>query len=478
MQSLVKRIGYFLKDDSVNNPGSRSASSKYYKRYFLMDNANNFYCTSSYARLEFLIQSSDTLADLFRNAKNNLKCEKQYDYKITDIKSYPQPEVIPFLNQKYFEMHITQPTPDTNNSDVQSTHTQNSSKKSTKSSNTTKVDKLVLYIFTFKDDHLQHMHNFFKNYAAEAKNVEELNANINCSPLYTELAQAKTPKTFNKKFFSEKADSDGSLNELSKTQDGLLKKLKTVEDQKGQNINENKYDIDPNQIDMLLNNTNISDQSNKDETLQDEESSKNVKKEEQKIEEFNGKEKDSTKENICENTITSTAQFDDTIQTYPDDLNETDIDGEIDVLASYKYDHFVKVALYENKIQNMDKNNSNIDPDKNVTEVISEDINGAISENKIDSKIQKQKDSIIKQKPDKKSEPLYMDHEELKLDNNVTYSGPTRNGVPDGKGKEFMPDGISYVGEFRNGKKHGTGYIVDTDMMCYVEYINGKQSGI
>ena len=76
MQSLVKRIGYFLKDDSVNNPGSRSASSKYYKRYFLMDNANNFYCTSSYARLEFLIQSSDTLADLFRNAKNNLKCEK------------------------------------------------------------------------------------------------------------------------------------------------------------------------------------------------------------------------------------------------------------------------------------------------------------------------------------------------------------------------------------------------------------------
>jgi len=122
----------------------------------------------------------------------------------------------------------------------------------------------------------------------------------------------------------------------------------------------------------------------------------------------------------------------------------------------------------------MDKNNSNIDPDKNVTEVISEDMNGAISENKIDSKIQKQKDSIIKQKPNKKSEPLYMDHEELKLDNNVTYSGPTRNGVPDGKGKEFMPDGISYVGEFRNGKKHGTGYIVDTDMMCYVEYINGK----
>jgi len=50
----------------------------------------------------------------------------------------------------------------------------------------------------------------------------------------------------------------------------------------------------------------------------------------------------------------------------------------------------------------MHKNNSNIDPDKNVTEVISEDMNGAISENKIDSKIQKQKDSIIKQKPDKK----------------------------------------------------------------------------
>lgn len=41
-----------------------------------------------------------------------------------------------------------------------------------------------------------------------------------------------------------------------------------------------------------------------------------------------------------------------------------------------------------------------------------------------------------------------------------------------------MLNGVSYVGEFRNGKKHGVGYIVDTELMCYVEYINGKVAGI
>jgi hypothetical protein len=41
-----------------------------------------------------------------------------------------------------------------------------------------------------------------------------------------------------------------------------------------------------------------------------------------------------------------------------------------------------------------------------------------------------------------------------------------------------MENGISYVGEFRNGNKHGVGYVVHTDQMCYVEYINGKVAGI
>ena len=76
MQSLVKRIGYFLKDESTGTGSRGTPTNKYYIRYFLLDNDNNFYCTSSYARLEFLIKTSDKFSDLFRNAKNNLKLEK------------------------------------------------------------------------------------------------------------------------------------------------------------------------------------------------------------------------------------------------------------------------------------------------------------------------------------------------------------------------------------------------------------------
>jgi hypothetical protein len=191
-----------------------------------MDNQHNFYCTSSYARLEFLIQTSDTFQDLFKNAKNNLKCEKLHDYKVTDIKTYPQPEVIPFLNQKYFEMHITVPT-------EAQTDPNNSNKKPVRPAQSNKVNKIVLYIFAFKDDHLQHMHNFFKNYTAEAtnKNIDELAMYVNASPLQNEMAQSKSPSGLAQKAFNDKldTDADGTLNEISKNLEFLLKKLKELE---------------------------------------------------------------------------------------------------------------------------------------------------------------------------------------------------------------------------------------------------------
>lgn len=149
-----------------------------------------------------------------------------HDYKVTDIKTYPQPEVIPFLNQKYFEMHITVPTEaiaDPNNSN----------KKPVRPAASNKVNKIVLYIFAFKDDHLQHMHNFFKNYTLEAtnKNSEELGMYVNASPLQNEMAQSKSPSGLAQKAFNDKldTDADGSLNEISKNLEFLLKKLKELE---------------------------------------------------------------------------------------------------------------------------------------------------------------------------------------------------------------------------------------------------------
>lgn len=229
MQSLVKRIGYFLKDESTGTGSRGTPTNKYYIRYFLLDNDNNFYCTSSYARLEFLIKTSDKFSDLFRNAKNNLKLEKQTDYKLTEIKSYPQPEAIPFLNQKYFEMHVS---PNTENDDAQSI----ASKKTTKSSNPgNKANKITLYIFAFKDDHLQHMHNFFKHYSSEVekRGPEERNMHVNSNPQDCQSPGSSTyfGDSIHGKFFKDKQDqdSDGSLNELAKTLILLLEKLKEIE---------------------------------------------------------------------------------------------------------------------------------------------------------------------------------------------------------------------------------------------------------
>ena len=90
------------------------------------------------------------------------------DYKITDIKSYPQPEVIPFLNQKYFEMHVTTA------GDGEEDGLTGQKRVNPRGNNQVK-NKIVLYVFAFKDDHIPLMHNFFKNYHAEVekRNNEE-----------------------------------------------------------------------------------------------------------------------------------------------------------------------------------------------------------------------------------------------------------------------------------------------------------------
>lgn len=39
--------------------------------------------------------------------------------------------------------------------------------------------------------------------------------------------------------------------------------------------------------------------------------------------------------------------------------------------------------------------------------------------------------------------------------------------------------GIQFVGEFKEGRKHGSGYIVDSNLdMIYCEFINDELSGI
>ena len=79
--------------------------------------------------------------------------------------------------------------------------------------------------------------------------------------------------------------------------------------------------------------------------------------------------------------------------------------------------------------------------------------------------------------PSSKSESY---NEELtQLDNNSTYSGAVKDGMPNGLGKEYRQDGSLYHGNFFQGKWHGFGTITNENLDSYSgEYIDGCICGI
>ena len=67
----------------------------------------------------------------------------------------------------------------------------------------------------------------------------------------------------------------------------------------------------------------------------------------------------------------------------------------------------------------------------------------------------------------------------VRLNNGSFYAGNIKNNRPDGEGKEFMEDGISYVGNFKDGYWSGVGYLVDSEnYICYGEFLEGRVVGI
>ena len=51
--------------------------------------------------------------------------------------------------------------------------------------------------------------------------------------------------------------------------------------------------------------------------------------------------------------------------------------------------------------------------------------------------------------------------------------------MPHGDGKEFMIDGLSYIGAFKDGYWHGYGYLIDSEnYLCYGEFYEGRVVGI
>jgi hypothetical protein len=79
-----------------------------------------------------------------------------------------------------------------------------------------------------------------------------------------------------------------------------------------------------------------------------------------------------------------------------------------------------------------------------------------------------------------KDENTQEHHEDfVTLENNSTYSGLVKNGMPTGIGKEFRADGNLYQGQFHEGKWHGEGMITNANLETYKgEFIDGCISGI
>lgn len=78
------------------------------------------------------------------------------------------------------------------------------------------------------------------------------------------------------------------------------------------------------------------------------------------------------------------------------------------------------------------------------------------------------------------SEDIIENIENLKVDNNgTTYTGKTKNGIPDGYGKYSKPDGSWYEGGVKNWMETGLGTMRTTDgKRYYGNWIDGKLDGV
>jgi hypothetical protein len=65
------------------------------------------------------------------------------------------------------------------------------------------------------------------------------------------------------------------------------------------------------------------------------------------------------------------------------------------------------------------------------------------------------------------------------LENNSTFSGQVKDGMPNGNGKEFRKDGSLYSGRFYQGKWHGNGTITNENLDSFSgEFLDGCICGI
>lgn len=165
MESLVKRIGYFLRETTESRGVSQE--NRYIVRYFILDNDYNLHYTVAYSTLQDVIKKSQKYSDLYERIENKFKSIKLSDIEVSKIKDYERPEFMPFLNQKYVE--VTLSIQDVNLETSTVGDRSSGTRRSDGDGSGGRKTEYNLLFFTFKDQHIDLMREFLVNYHEEAK---------------------------------------------------------------------------------------------------------------------------------------------------------------------------------------------------------------------------------------------------------------------------------------------------------------------
>jgi len=142
--------------------------NRYVVRYFIIDDEGNLYYTMNYAALRNFIRQSTTFSDLFSMVNKHFKSIKMSEIKVGKVQAYKNPEMMPFLNQSFFDVEILLADQNEENSTIDRSRLSGKDNK--------KRNSYKLMFFTFKDQHLTLMNQFLLSYASitEEQKAKEL----------------------------------------------------------------------------------------------------------------------------------------------------------------------------------------------------------------------------------------------------------------------------------------------------------------
>lgn len=156
-----------MKESNTTNSDSRSSMEM---KYFILGPAHQLFVTSNLALLQYLVNSSTSIAGLYDSCTRYLK-QICFEGKIgvSDIKPHLQPEKLAFYNSKYFEATVR--TKGKARADESVVSTGNIGEESKSQSH--------FFIFSFDDESLLLLHAMMASYhefATSEQKVKELMA--------------------------------------------------------------------------------------------------------------------------------------------------------------------------------------------------------------------------------------------------------------------------------------------------------------